>query len=919
MFRDLLEIVQEGLKKIITSRVFALAVMITFMFAMLIGKLFNLQIVHGEEALNQYISKTMKTVYTPGTRGNILDRNGNILAYNELAYSVIIQDVGAYPKNAAKNHMLLQLVRILDKHHESVEGKLEITIDQNGDMVYTTSSEIGRKRFLRDYYGLVSVELLDDAKGKYPSAVTAREIFEQKKKYYELDKLKDEKNNPLILTDEEALNIINIRYTMSLTAYQKYENTTVASYVSDETVADISEHMAELQGVGIAESTIRIYNDSVYFAPIIGYTGKVQSDQLEELKKSNENYELSDIVGRIGIESSMEYALQGHKGIKNMYVDNMGRVLKVEDDVTEPVAGNNVYLTIDRDLQIGIYNLIEQQLAGILTSSLVPRDVTDEENQDSSKKKIPIKDAYYQLINNNVLSLKSMESEEASDIEKDIHRKLLSSREQILADIRTQLENPTPTPMAALPEDMKAYMNYIYSYLSDPTIGIIQKEKIEVTDPDALAWKAETISLREFIYAGISKSWIDTTKLEIKSKYSNADDSFTALVQEILAQLAEDTKFTKKIYRYLINQDVITGRELCLALYAQGVLPYEEDQVALLTSNGVNYAYNFIIDKLSKLEITPAQLALDPCTAGCTVTDVKTGEVRALVTYPSYDNNRLSGIVDSAYYSQLNDDLSLPLYNNATQVLKAPGSTFKPITAIAALEEHALSTTDTVKCTGLYDEVFPKIKCWIYPGYHGDLDVVGGIQNSCNYFFATAAHLLSTDENGVYSTDKGIETIRKYATMFGFDHTSGIEISESQPNLTTEDPERSAMGQGTNAYNNVQLSRYVSALANRGTVFELSLIDKISDSNETLVKDFTPAIANQVEIADSTWDSVQQGMRQVVASGSAKDIFKDLANKLNLKPYSLVKHSIAWSLKQGGSVKDFKSDSNGLDLNRQTI
>ncbi|MEG0370031.1 MAG: penicillin-binding protein, partial [Hungatella sp.] len=411
MFRDLLEIVQEGLKKIITSRVFALAVMITFMFAMLIGKLFNLQIVHGEEALNQYISKTMKTVYTPGTRGNILDRNGNILAYNELAYSVIIQDVGAYPKNAAKNHMLLQLVQILDKHHESVEGKLEITIDQNGDMVYTTSSEIGRKRFLRDYYGLVSVELLDDAKGKYPSAVTAREIFEQKKKYYELDKLKDEKNNPIILTDEETLNIINIRYTMSLTAYQKYENTTVASYVSDETVADISEHMAELQGVGIAESTIRIYNDSVYFAPIIGYTGKVQSDQLEELKKSNENYELSDIVGRIGIESSMEYALQGQKGIKNMYVDNMGRVLKVEDDVTEPVAGNNVYLTIDRDLQIGIYNLIEQQLAGILTSSLVPRDVTDEENLDSSKKKIPIKDAYYQLINNNVLSLKSMGSE----------------------------------------------------------------------------------------------------------------------------------------------------------------------------------------------------------------------------------------------------------------------------------------------------------------------------------------------------------------------------------------------------------------------------------------------------------------------------------------------------------------------------
>ena len=269
--------------------------------------------------------------------------------------------------------------------------------------------------------------------------------------------------------------------------------------------------------------------------------------------------------------------------------------------------------------------------------------------------------------------------------------------------------------MSELPEDMQAYMQYIYTYLSSSTVGIIMRSEIDSNSPEAIAWRNGSISLRDFLYAGIANSWIDTTKLEISSKYSNADDSFQAIVDYIMENLVDDTQFAKKIYRYLVNQDVVTGRELCLALYAQEVLPYDEQQIALLNANGDNYAFTFMIEKISNLEITPAQLALDPSTAGCTVTDVNTGEVLALVTYPSYDNNMLSGTVDAAYYSKLNNDLSLPLYNNATQVLKAPGSTFKPITAIAALEEGTVKASDTYVCTGEYDEVFPHIKCAIYP------------------------------------------------------------------------------------------------------------------------------------------------------------------------------------------------------------
>lgn len=876
MLNDLLEILQELMKKILGSRLFALAVVFTMMFATLIMKLFQLQIVHGEEFQNEYVRLTEKTVTTPGTRGNIYDRNGYLLAYNEPAYSVTVQDTGAYPNNAAMNAMLLRLIHILNKHGYQIQGKLEIGLDESGQIVYTSTSEAARKRFLRDYYGVRSVDDLDDEKGEHPSAVSPRELLEMRVKRYDLDKIKDELGNPVILTDGELVQLINIRYTMSLVAYKKYETTTITSYVDEETVADIMEHTSELQGVDIEESTIRRYNDSIYFAPIIGYTGKVQEDQLEELKKENTEYELSDIVGRTGIEYSMETELQGGKGYRNLVVNNVGSIMEVISE-TEPTTGNDVYLTIDRDLQIGIYYLIEQQLAGIVAAKLVNMDVDPEDYSDTTNMPIPIKDVYYQLINNNVLSLSHMAQEDASAMEQEIYRQFTASRANVLERLRYELMSEHATVMKDLPKDLMAYMVYIYSYLSESSVGIVKRDAIDTNSEAYLAWRSDEISLRDYLYAGISENWIDTTRLKVESKYSSADDIYMVLVDYVLEQLQNDTKFSKRMFRYLINDGVITGRQLCIALYDQGVLPYDAQQVQLLQSNGDIYAFSFMKEKISRIEITPAQLALDPCTGGAVITDVNTGEVHALVTYPSYDNNRLSGTVDAAYYNQLQDDLSLPLYNNATQAKKAPGSTFKPLMAIAGLEEHVIDLNETIECKGRYEEVNPPINCWIYPGRHGPLTVRGGIQNSCNYFFAELAHRLSTDkETVVYSTDMGIQKIREYAAKFGLDRPSGIEISETQPEMTTEDPERSAMGQGTNSYSNIQLSRYAVALANSGTLFNLSLLDKLTDSEGNLIEDYSPEVIDQIEIADSTWDAVHQGMRAVISDGSARRLFADL-------------------------------------------
>ena len=136
--------------------------------------------------------------------------------------------------------------------------------------------------------------------------------------------------------------------------------------------------------------------------------------------------------------------------------------------------------------------------------------------------KIPVKDAYYQLINNNVLSLKEMEGEDASETEKNIYRKYMSSQQQIFTNLNNELMSAHATPMKDLSEDLKAYMFYIYTYLSGPTVGIIKEDAIDTSSGEYQAWKADEISLRDYLYYGIANGWVDTTKLGTSSKYSNA-------------------------------------------------------------------------------------------------------------------------------------------------------------------------------------------------------------------------------------------------------------------------------------------------------------------------------------------------------------------------------------------------------------
>ena len=110
------------MKKLLSSRLVILAVVFVGLYAILGMRLFNLQIMEGEQYQENYMAKTEKKISLAGTRGNIYDRNGNLLAYNKLSYNVTLQDNGDYKRSNNRNRMLLELVRILNRHGENVEG-----------------------------------------------------------------------------------------------------------------------------------------------------------------------------------------------------------------------------------------------------------------------------------------------------------------------------------------------------------------------------------------------------------------------------------------------------------------------------------------------------------------------------------------------------------------------------------------------------------------------------------------------------------------------------------------------------------------------------------------------------------------------------------------------------------------------------
>ena len=250
-----------------------------------------------------------------------------------------------------------------------------------------------------------------------------------------------------------------------------------------------------------------------------------------------------------------------------------------------------------------------------------------------------------------------------------------------------------------------------------------------------------------------------------------------------------------------------------------------------------------------------------------------------MASYPTYDLTRYS-----ADFSDLISNPANPLLNRVIGGTYSPGSTFKPATALAGLENKVITTDEIIYDKGIYtfyDDYQPK--CWIYDSYgttHGPCDVAKALQTSCNYFFFEVGRRL------------GIDKLDEVCTRLGLGEKTGIEIpGESAGVLASRkykentfgeswyggDDLQAAIGQSYHLFTPLQIANYIATIANGGTRYQVHLLDKILDYNDrSVINQFEPRVVSTVSMTEQEQNAILRGLRSVTEEGgTASRVFEN--------------------------------------------
>ncbi|MBR3771486.1 MAG: peptidase, partial [Clostridium sp.] len=852
------EVVLDEIKRIARSRLFPIVIMFSFLFVVLIYRIFTIQIVNGEEYQQNAETDRESKIETKATRGNIYDRNGVLLAYNELSYTLQIEDNGELTTDEEKNTMIDKLIHYVEDLDGDISYEFPLEFDEHGRVSFR--SDVSESSIIKFKVNAYSRKNADDLR-EDEKAADALTVYEHlRTKVFEIS---DE------YTPDETLKIMSIRYILYINRYLRLKDgfvpITLSTNLSPEIVATLKENRAELPGVHIVEETNRVYKDSEYYAHILGYTGTISTETLQLKSEEGDNYYSStDQIGKTGLEEKYEEQLRGKKGYQKVVKNSTGKITEILKTV-EPVPGNDIYLTIDSELQKASYVLLEKELASVLLENIVNSKSTGSKGTSSDEIKIPIYDVFFALIDNNVISINYFQDPKASDLEKSIYAKFQNEQERVFSSLKEKMGFNESINPSSLSEEMQSYMKQVYISLKENEV--LLTSKIDSEDEVYKKYVNGKIGLNSFLIHAIEKKWINLDTIDVGTDWYTTEELYQKLLDYTLELLAKNRDFSKLIYRNMIWNYQISGRDVCLLLFEQNVLKKDESSINGL-KNGIVSPYTFIRNKIKSLEITPAQLALEPCSGSVVITDPNSGETLACVSYPSFDNNKLANTVDSAYYASLVTDKSSPFVNRATKMRIAPGSTFKTFSSIVALKEGVISTSTKIKDGVTFTKINPSPKCWSKYS-HGSINVADAIGVSCNYFFYTAGFDMSKDSAGNYISNLGLRKIQKYAEEFGLSAKSGLEMSEDDPVISKEDAVRSMIGQGTNSFAPAHLARWATTVANEGTVYNLTLIDKIADVNGKTIENNEAKVYKKLDVSGSYWDAVKLGMYKVVNGPSS--------------------------------------------------
>ena len=278
----------------------------------------------------------------------------------------------------------------------------------------------------------------------------------------------------------------------------------------------------------------------------------------------------------------------------------------------------------------------------------------------------------------------------------------------------------------------------------------------------------------------------------------------------------------------------------------------------------------------------------------CVVMNVKTGEVLAMASYPTYNPSDFVGGISNENWNKYSQNSAKPLMNKAVQNSYPPGSVFKMVTAIAGLQSGAITRNEMINDTGVYKKYNLSWPCWYYTDFHrghGRLNVSGAIEKSCNYFFYETGDRM------------GIETLAKYAKYFGLGVKTGIQLpSETSGAMATPEYAKTvgvtwtkgqtinaSIGQGLDSFSPLQMAKYVSMLANGGKNIDVSIVKDVvkSDGTATSTEEINNYVNQKLGLQDEQQEdlpidkqnlnAILQGMKSVTSdtTGTAYVRFKD--------------------------------------------
>lgn len=328
----------EKIMEILENRELVLSFILCIVALVFLIQLFNLQIINGVSYREQAENKIVRTESIAASRGEIYDRNGVLLATNRLTY-----DVEIYRTKVG-----------IEKTNEAIKKLVEI-IERNGDTIYSTfpcndtgdnfSEEFLNNAQLRNSF-LTSIKLDENA--------TYQDVLSYYAKKYAVEEY----------DFKDKLDVIKVKYEANLNGYSLFNGVVISKDISKNSVAQIEELKSELYGVNIISVPQRYYTSDEFACHILGYVSKINTEEYNNSK--DDGYTINSMIGKSGVEESMEKYLRGVDGTKKVVTDSLGNVSS-EQIITEASSGKDVTLTIDYRIQNVVENALKNTLWNLQT------------------------------------------------------------------------------------------------------------------------------------------------------------------------------------------------------------------------------------------------------------------------------------------------------------------------------------------------------------------------------------------------------------------------------------------------------------------------------------------------------------------------------------------------------------------------